>query len=251
MKKNLLVASVVLLSTGIAFAKPIDFNTIITWNSDVISQALTRAGFLGTSGAAWDVRVTHERILDALVKKHSFSLRDATQVCMDKCNLSDFLKNGRGKSGKKCPDLCSGFADALIAVNNEYAQTGGVSANSNGLVTRFANRTYKVYSRDRRYYAMTYYWDKDSMPKKYVRLCQPDAENLTYSADTVVFESATNNPIALLQEVGEDCAAGTEQLCAIDEKYERLDGYGFFEIIYKNCCSDDCSPIELIINGKK
>ncbi|MBO7559587.1 MAG: hypothetical protein J6T27_00305 [Alphaproteobacteria bacterium] len=121
MKK--ILTSILVLSTGIAFAKNIDFDTVIKWNSEVISTALTKAGFITSSNAAWDVRKTHERILDELVKKQSFSLRQATQVCLDKCNMSDFLKNGRGQSGKKCPDLCTGFVDALIAENNNRAMS--------------------------------------------------------------------------------------------------------------------------------
>lgn len=120
MKKML--TSILVLSTGIAFAKNIDFDTVIKWNSEVISTALTKAGFITSNNAAWDVRKTHERILDELVKKQSFSLRQATQVCLDKCNMSDFLKNGRGQSGKKCPDLCEDFTNALVTVNNEFTK---------------------------------------------------------------------------------------------------------------------------------
>lgn len=120
MKRNILFVGAVMLATTVAVAKTIDFDTVINWNSGVISAALEQSGFIGSNNAAWDVRVTHERILDELVKKQSFSLRDATRVCLDKCNMSDFLKNGRGQSGKKCPELCTGFADALVAVNNEY-----------------------------------------------------------------------------------------------------------------------------------
>ena len=127
MKKHILFAGAAMLATTAAIAKTIDFDTVINWNSEVIAAALNNSGFIGSSNAAWDVRVTHQRILDELVKKQSFSLRDATRVCLDKCNMSDFLKNGRGQSGKKCPELCTGFADALVAANNEYTNTGGWS----------------------------------------------------------------------------------------------------------------------------
>ena len=119
MKKSLIFAGAIFLTSGIAIAKTIDFDTSIKWNSNVVELALNKSGFLGSSDAHWDVRVTHERILAELLKMESFSLRDATRVCLDKCNMSDFLKNGRGASGKKCPDLCSGFADTLVSVNNE------------------------------------------------------------------------------------------------------------------------------------
>ncbi|MBP5364163.1 MAG: hypothetical protein J6Y49_02330 [Alphaproteobacteria bacterium] len=252
MKKNLLVASAVLLSTGIAFAKPIDFNTVITWNSKVISEALTRAGFLGTSNAAHDVRVTHRDILEELVNQGAFSLSYAMQVCMDKCNLSDFLKNGRGQSGKKCPELCEGFTDALVAVNNEYAQNDGATVNSNELITRFANNTYKVYSPDKQYYAMVYSKNIDAMPKEYVKLCVSESDNTSsYSADVVMFESATKKAIALLKQERLGCAAGTEQLCAADATYDSSDSYGFFRVLYNDCCKGDCSPTSLVVRGKK
>ena len=118
MRKYLLLTSMIVLSTGIASARTIDFDTIVEWNSEVIAKALDKAGFIGSNGALWDVRVTHERILSELVEKQSFSLRDATRVCLDKCNISDLLKNGRGQSGRKCPELCTGFVDALIVENN-------------------------------------------------------------------------------------------------------------------------------------
>ena len=118
MKKSLIFAGTIFLTSGIAIAKTIDFDTSIKWNSNVVERALNKSGFLGASDANWDVRVTHERILAELLKKESFSVRDATRVCLDKCNMSDFLKNGRGASGKKCPELCSGFALQLINENN-------------------------------------------------------------------------------------------------------------------------------------
>lgn len=122
MKKSLIFAGAIFLTSGIAIAKTIDFDTSIKWNSNVVERALNKSGFLGSSDASWDVRATHERILAELLKMESFSVRDATRVCLDKCNMSNFLKNGRGASGKKCPELCSGFADTLVSVNNEYAK---------------------------------------------------------------------------------------------------------------------------------
>ena len=50
MKKML--TSILVLSTGIAFAKNIDFDTVIKWNSEVISTALTKAGFITSNNAA-------------------------------------------------------------------------------------------------------------------------------------------------------------------------------------------------------
>lgn len=147
MKK--ILTSILVLSTGIAFAKNIDFDTVIKWNSEVISTALTKAGFITSSNAAWDVRKTHERILDELVKKQSFSLRQATQVCLDKCNMSDFLKNGRGQSGKKCPDLCEDFTNALVTVNNEFTKTDR-QINNTGAYSPSG----KVYDKNKKFYAL-------------------------------------------------------------------------------------------------
>lgn len=122
MKKSLIFAGAIFLTSGISIAKTIDFDTSIKWNSNVVERALNKSGFLWSYDVHWDVRVTHERILAELLKMESFSIRDATRVCLDKCNLSDFLKNGRDASGKKCPELCSGFVDTLVSVNNEYAK---------------------------------------------------------------------------------------------------------------------------------
>lgn len=129
MKKSLLFAGAIFLTSGLAIAKTIDFDTSIKWNSNVVERALNKSGFLGSSDANWDVRVTHERILAELLKMESFSLRDATRVCLDKCNMSDFLKNGRGASGKKCPELCSGFAVQLINENNAQVNLNVMNPN--------------------------------------------------------------------------------------------------------------------------
>lgn len=215
MKKSLLFAGAIFLTSGIAIAKTIDFDTSIKWNSNVVELALNKSGFLGSYDAYQDVRVTHERILAELLKMESFSVRDATRVCLDKCNMSDFLKNGRGESGKKCPELCSGFADTLVSVNNEYTKTGNLGTSENGLVIRQADGTLKIYSDDKKYYAICA--EKDSGEKaiqKYSNICTLDNEQTKwyeeyfekYGRDGynlfmgVVFESQTNKPIAKLGE---------------------------------------------------
>ena len=127
MKKSLFVFGVISVASVAAVAKTIDLDTQIKWNSGVVETALTKSGFIASSNANWDVRVTSERILAELLKRETFSVRDATAVCLDKCNMSDFLKNGRGQSGKKCPELCTDFADALVTVNNESIDSGIMS----------------------------------------------------------------------------------------------------------------------------
>ena len=190
MKKSLFVFGVISVASVAAVAKTIDLDTQIKWNSGVVETALTKSGFIASSNANWDVRVTSERILAELLKRNTFSVRDATAVCLDKCNMSDFLKNGRGQSGKKCPELCTGFADALVDVNNEYQKTGK-------LVTR-------VYSPDKLFYVE----EVGNQPaSKYSKVCtRPDAsieivcenEYVITDIDAVVYESDTNTPVAFL-----------------------------------------------------
>ncbi len=240
MKKRLLFAGAIFLTSGIAIAKTIDFDTSIKWNSNVVELALNKSGFLGSYDAYQDVRVTHERILAELLKMESFSVRDATRVCLDKCNMSDFLKNGRGASGKKCPELCSGFADALVSVNNEYTKTGNLGTSENGLVIRQADGTLKIYSDDKKYYAICA--EKASGEKviqKYSNICTLDndvAEYLAVPFIGVVFESQTNKAVAKLGiQYGDDSTPFN--ICTVD-KYETFmislhggcEDYGWLEI---------------------
>lgn len=241
MKKSLIFAGAIFLTSGLAIAKTIDFDTSIKWNSSVVEQALNKSGFLGSSDANWDVRVTHERILAELLKMESFSLRDATRVCLDKCNMSDFLKNGRGASGKKCPDLCSGFADALVSVNNEYTKTGAISLSDNGLVFVQKDGTTKVFSSNKHFYAVIDHtqYDKETGPtitSKYSHICTFEEPDYAYGA-VVVYEAQNNKPVALLYIEGEGCAAWTNQLCAIG-KYALQ---GSFEIWHHSDCGTGAS----------
>lgn len=237
MKKSLLFAGAIFLTSGIAIAKTIDFDTSIKWNSNVVELALNKSGFLGSYDAYRDVRVTHERILAELLKMDSFSVRDATRVCLDKCNMSDFLKNGRGASGKKCPDLCSGFADMLVAVNNELTETGNLGTSENGLVIRQADGTLKIYSHDKKYYAICA--EKDSGEKaiqKYSNICTVDNETTKWYKEYgklfvgVVFESQTNKAIAKLGEfIGE--GGSVDKTCGVGK-------YDTFEIGLNARCKD-------------
>ena len=118
MKKSLFILGAIVTSSTALFAKQIDFDTPVKWNSGVIASALTNAGFVDSSNANYDVKITRQRILADLLEREAFSLRTATTVCMDKCNMSDFLKNGQGQSRKKCPELCTSFVSNIIKVNN-------------------------------------------------------------------------------------------------------------------------------------
>lgn len=137
MKKTLLIAGMIAAPISVVMAKNIGFDTRVSWNSNVISKALNQSGFSGASDAMWDVRITHKRILEELVKnrKAVFSLRDAGQVCLDKCSLSNILKEGKGKSGKKCSALCDEFTKTILVENNK--QTTMPSAN--GQSSAFSN----------------------------------------------------------------------------------------------------------------
>ena len=119
MKKNLFVFGMIVVSSTVAWAKEIGFDTPVKWNSKVIENALTSAGFIDSDGANWDVKTTRNRILENLLSRDMFSLHNAADVCMEKCNMSDFLKKGRGKSGKKCPELCTTFVENIIKENNK------------------------------------------------------------------------------------------------------------------------------------
>lgn len=226
MKKSLLFAGAIFLTSGLAIAKTIDFDTSIKWNSNVVERALNKSGFLGSSDANWDVRVTHERILAELLKMESFSLRDATRVCLDKCNMSDFLKNGRGASGKKCPELCSGFADALVSVNNEYTKTGAITLDDKGLVSELKDGTTKVFSSDKQFYAVVDHtdYDKETGPtitSKYSHICEFEEPRYAFGA-AVVYEAKTNKPVALLGLEGEGGLSWSFVLCALG-KYVTFD----------------------------
>lgn len=113
------------------FAEYINENTQLKWNSKVIEKALNDAGFINSDGANWDVRTTRNHILEDLLTRQMFSITEAIDVCKEQCNKSDFLKNGRGQSGKKCPELCESFANNIIKVNKEqYTSIPVVSATS-------------------------------------------------------------------------------------------------------------------------
>lgn len=236
MKKSLLFAGAIFLTSGLAIAKTIDFDTSIKWNSNVVERALNKSGFLGASDANWDVRVTHRRILAELLKMESFSVRDATRVCLDKCNMSDFLKNGRGASGKKCPELCSGFADALVSVNNEYTKTGMIQEDDNGLVFKQKDGTTKVFSSRKHFYAVVDHtkYDKETGPtitSKYSHICEFEEPRYAFGA-VVVYETQNNKPVALLYIEGDDCVSWTKQLCAIG----KYDLQGSFNLYHHGDC---------------
>lgn len=130
MKKMFVILSCFMVTP--VFAGFITETTQMQWNSKVIEKALDNSGFINSGDANWDVRTTRNHILEDLLTRQMFSITEAIDVCKEQCNKSDFLKNGRGKSGKRCPELCENFANNIIKVNQEqYTSTPIISATSN------------------------------------------------------------------------------------------------------------------------
>lgn len=129
MKKSLLFAGAIFLTSGIAIAKTIDFNTQIRWNTKVIENALKVTGFKPRSSVGW----VHDNMLHALLSLDKFSARQAVEVCIEECNKSDMLKHGLGSSLKKCPQLCEEFASTLVIENNK-ANNGLLTGNTESKV---------------------------------------------------------------------------------------------------------------------
>ena len=132
MKKSLIFAGAIFLTSGIAIAKTIDFDTQIKWNTKVIENALKVTGFKPSSS----VRYVYDAILYALLSLDKFSARQAVEVCMEECNKSDMLKHGQGSSLKACPQLCEEFASTLVIENNK-ANNGLLTGNTESKVIRY------------------------------------------------------------------------------------------------------------------
>ncbi|MBD5391316.1 hypothetical protein HDR66_00760 [bacterium] len=244
MKKTLLFAGIIAAPISMAAAKPINFDTPVEWNSKVIEQALNKAGFIGDSGANWDVRVTHDRILTELLNRKSVSLKDALHVCLNKCNMSDFLKNGRGASGKKCSELCNEFTNVLTSVNNSSKSAGKGTGNS---AQTQPDGTIKVWSADKKYYALygtepNKFQKTHSSLKKYNGTCNWHDNNINgmYEPLFVAFDAKSNKPIALLGLDTADKAYNLLPLCAIDG-YKNLKFSASHDSSYK--------PTKFIVSG--
>lgn len=148
MKKYLLLTSMIVLSTGIASARTIDFDTSIRWNTLVIKTSLNDVGLFGEYGYHYDVGATYHGILEELLELDSFSCKTAAGVCMKHCNESDLLRNGKGSSGRKCQDICTEFSRALIDNNNKnitYRKIGYANYDGDGM----------IFSDDKKFYALS------------------------------------------------------------------------------------------------
>ncbi len=127
MKKTLIIAGMIAAPLSVALARGITFETKIQWNTNVIAQALKDTGFKPRSSVGF----VYDSILEALLELDTFSARQAVGVCLRECNKSEMLKEGRGNSGKKCPQLCEEFASSLVIANNKASNamlTGNVES---------------------------------------------------------------------------------------------------------------------------
>ena len=207
MKKLLVFLCAMVVFTGVVGAKSIEFNTVITWNDDVILQALDEVGFDRYDRG--EIRVKLGIIVD-LLKKKSFSLQYATQKCLNRCATEKSLEESRAKG------LCGNIADALIKVNNRLESGGVVPRRLENNPVRQDDGTYKVYSTSGEYYAI--YETRNKVPenlKAHLDICTVDTDKVQPEMFRgVVFHVSSNRPIALLY-LGDDYLLRGK--CAISE----------------------------------
>ena len=168
MKKILFVS--ILISTS-ALALGIDINTKIKWNSIVVVAAAHDVGLNAEYDTHTEVSSTYYRILGDLLERDKFSVADAVSVCNQECNKSAFLREGRGQSGKKCPEICKSFGNALIEENNK--KTYALQLDDEGYVYDSRGR---IYTHDKEFYAdetETMYSGKETVLEMMRRVIQP------------------------------------------------------------------------------
>lgn len=174
MKKTLLIASMIAAPISMAVAKAITFNTAIRWNTKVIERALNDTGIISNTYS--DVGSVHYSILHALLKMDTFSARDAIDVCMKECNKSEMLREGQGKSGKKCPQLCDEFASSLVIANNGVL-TGNTERQKVGSYAVHVGSGYFSGSTDIYEDVITTFKDDEHSSKDFCRILTDDAFN--------------------------------------------------------------------------
>ncbi len=186
----------------VAFAIKIDANTKIAWNAIVVVAALHDVGLNGDSlNYHPDVVLTYNRILDDLLNRKTFSAADAVSVCMQQCNKSVFLKEGRGESGRKCPDICKNFGTSLITENNK----GIKSIKLDGI---YGDSVYhpmgRIYSSDKKFYSFS-------------------ADTKSSTCNDAVFESSTDKKIAVCTDGFGEGGLSETHFKVIDQKYNGFD----------------------------
>lgn len=215
-----------LLVPTVAFAVNIDANTQRKWNSLVVVAALHDAGLYG-NGYKYhaDVVQTYNDIVENLLKRKTFSVKDAVSVCVQQCNKSAFLKEGRGQSGRKCPSICKDFGDALITESNKnvkymylgdlfgYHPQGRIYSGKDGTGDFYANKSTPV----------TIQGNKN-------RTGQP------LSCEYAVFESKTNKKIAVCDSMGGEDGVFSMYFKSIDSNYKN---YNFILECSYSMLSDD------------
>ena len=64
MKKSLIFAGAIFLTSGLAIAKTIDFDTSIKWNSNVVERALNKSGFSYSNQDEESGRDSHYNVIE-------------------------------------------------------------------------------------------------------------------------------------------------------------------------------------------
>ena len=187
----------------VALAVKIDANTKIAWNAIVVVAALHDVGLNGDSlNFHPDVVLTYNRILDDLLNRKTFSATDAVSVCMQQCNKSVFLKEGRGQSGKKCPDICKSFGMALVTENNKGIKS--IKLDDSVYGDSVYHPMGRIYSRDKKFYAFS-------------------AGATLGNYDYAIFESSTNKKIAVRADGFGEGGLSETNFKVIDKKYNGVD----------------------------
>ena len=194
------------------FAVKITADTQIKWNAIVVVAAANSVGLESYYGTHTEISSTYNKIMDDLLNRKTFSANEAVSVCIKYCEKSDFLKNGRGKSAKQCPDMCETFGYALVVENNKGTKSLALD------VDGAYHPAGRVYTKDKRFYA--------------------EKTNIKNSArcSDVIFESATNKKIAVCSnEIAEDGASDIV-FKITDSRYK---GYEFKELCHYSLTVDD------------
>ncbi|MBO4583215.1 MAG: hypothetical protein J5714_04145 [Alphaproteobacteria bacterium] len=194
MKKILLYGSI-LISTS-ALALGIDINTKIKWNSVVVVAAAHDVGLEAGDYTYYEVSLTYYRILGDLLERDKFSVADAVSVCNQECNKSAFLREGRGQSGKKCPEICKNFGNALIEENNKKTDSVDMGPMDN---TRAYSPAGKVYDKNKKFYALQDAASVHNLDYDDVEKGRWNREKCTWK----LFEFDTNKQIGVCDNYGE------------------------------------------------
>lgn len=190
-----------ILTTLPAFAVKINPDTQIQWNAIVVVAALHDVGLNGDSlNFHPDVALTYNRILNDLLSRKTFSAADAVSVCVQQCDKSSFLKEGRGESGKKCPDICKDFGMALATENNKGIKSIKLDE---GYYDGY-HPLGRVYTSDNKFYSLS-------------------VEEKTGGCNDAIFESSTDKKIAVCTDGFGEGGVSETHFKITDPKYNGFD----------------------------